>query len=138
MTDEPTSLSDEDILELVVSMTESRPALSTVRDAALSLQPMSLQPMSLQPESLQPQSVHYEGSVLPAPGVVDPGFTDRGVPTFDAVRERIEGRSGKAAGAAELDSESAAGAAEAERFAAREEAGKKRLDDIRKSMQQRP
>ncbi|MGB7364762.1 MAG: hypothetical protein WA931_17150 [Rhodococcus sp. (in: high G+C Gram-positive bacteria)] len=133
MTDEPTSLSDEDILELVVSITESRPALSTVRDAAL-----SLQPMSLQPESVQPESVHCEGSVLPAPGVVDPGFTDRGVPTFDAVRERIGGRSGKAAGAAELDSESAAGAAEAERFAAREEAGKKRLDDIRKSMQQRP
>ncbi|MDM2036712.1 hypothetical protein PP334_22590, partial [Mycobacteroides abscessus] len=35
----------------------------------------------------------------------DPGYTDSGVPTFESVREKIESRSGTAAGSAELDAE---------------------------------
>lgn len=38
-----------------------------------------------------------------------PAYTDRGVPTFDSVRERIEGRFGTSVGSAELAHDSSAG-----------------------------
>lgn len=130
--DQAASLPDAEVLDLVVALTSARPALRAVYDAALSLTPEA---------SVDPDIVPRTPSVtdipqIPVGGVaMDPGFTDAGVPTFDAVRERIDGRSGRAVGSTELDAESAVGRTEAEKFAERERAGKVRLDEIRKSMQ---
>ncbi|OHV04787.1 hypothetical protein [Mycobacterium talmoniae] len=66
----------------------------------------------------------------------DPEYTPGGVPTFDAVREKIETRYGAAQGAAELDAETAAGAAVDEQFEARQRAAAERLEQIRASMRE--
>jgi len=62
---------------------------------------------------------------------VPPGdYTEGGVPTFDYVRDRIEGRFGTSTGAAEL-----AGDAELdEKLAERDRAGRDKLEQIRRSM----
>ena len=69
-----------------------------------------------------------EDSAVPP---VPPGdYTDGGVPTFDYVRDRIEGRFGTSIGAAEL-----AGDAELdEKLAERDRAGRETLEQIRRSM----
>lgn len=66
----------------------------------------------------------------------DLGYTDSGVPTFESVREKIETRSGIAAGSAELDAESDEGRALEEQFEARNQAAAERLEEIRRSMRQ--
>jgi phage shock protein A len=70
----------------------------------------------------------------PAATPVDTGYTPRGVPTFDSVREKIETRYGTAIGAAELDAESAEGRTVEEQYDARQRAAAERLAEIRKSM----
>ncbi|AKC39004.1 phage shock protein A (IM30) [Mycolicibacterium phlei] len=66
----------------------------------------------------------------------DPGYTDSGVPTFESVREKIETRSGTAAGSAELDAESEEGRALEEQFEARNRAAAERIEEIRRSMRE--
>ncbi|AMW19813.1 MULTISPECIES: hypothetical protein [Mycobacteroides] len=66
----------------------------------------------------------------------DPGYTDNGVPTFESVREKIETRSGTAAGSAELDAESEEGRALEEQFEARSRAAADRIEEIRRSMRE--
>lgn len=66
--------------------------------------------------------------------MTEPGWTDDGVPTFEHVRERIEGRAATADGAEELDAESPEGRALAEQEADREQAGRDRLEEIRRSL----
>ncbi|AMU70409.1 hypothetical protein [Mycobacteroides abscessus] len=66
----------------------------------------------------------------------DPGYTDSGVPTFESVREKIESRSGTAAGSAELDAESAEGRAVEAQFEAKNRAAAQRLAEIRESMRE--
>ena len=66
----------------------------------------------------------------------DPGYTDNGVPTFESVREKIETRSGTAAGSAELDAESEEGRALEEKFEARSRAAADRIEEIRRSMRE--
>ncbi|CCQ16301.1 putative uncharacterized protein [Rhodococcus sp. AW25M09] len=61
-------------------------------------------------------------------------FTDSGVPTWDGVRDKVEHRSGTAAGAQELDEDSRAGRDLDEQWSERQEAGRRKLDEIRKSM----
>ncbi|OZD61072.1 hypothetical protein CH272_03335 [Rhodococcus sp. 05-340-1] len=61
-------------------------------------------------------------------------FTDSGVPTWDGVRDKVEQRSGTAVGAEELDRESRAGRDLDEQWNERQEAGRKKLDEIRRSM----
>ncbi|MBY4384946.1 hypothetical protein HQO24_23985 [Rhodococcus fascians] len=61
-------------------------------------------------------------------------FTDSGVPTWDGVREKVEHRSGTAVGAEELDRESRAGRDLDKQWNDRQEAGRKKLDEIRRSM----
>ena len=63
------------------------------------------------------------------------GYDESGVPTFESVREKIETRSGAAAGAAELAAESPEGRASEQDYAARQEAAAERLAEIRASMQ---
>jgi phage shock protein A len=66
----------------------------------------------------------------------DTGYTPGGVPTFDAVREKIETRYGTAIGASELAAETPEGRAVEEQYEARQRAAAERLAEIRKSMHQ--
>lgn len=71
----------------------------------------------------------------PAPGTLpDPDYTDTGVPTFDFVRDKIENRIATAIGSQELAEASAEGQSVDEMMRKRDEAAKKRLEEIRKSM----
>ncbi|CAN5410271.1 hypothetical protein BH11ACT7_BH11ACT7_41080 [soil metagenome] len=64
----------------------------------------------------------------------DSGYTPGGVPTFDAVREKIETRFGTAMGHAELDADTAEGRSVDEQYEARQRAAAERLAQIRESM----
>jgi phage shock protein A len=70
----------------------------------------------------------------PAWPALDSGYTAGGVPTFDAVREKIENRYATSLGAAELDAETPEGRSIAEQYEARHKAGAERLEQIRASM----
>jgi phage shock protein A len=61
-------------------------------------------------------------------------YTEAGLPTFDYVRDRIEGRIATSIGSAELPDEAKAAAQVDDQFAAREKAGKDRLAEIRRAM----
>lgn len=71
---------------------------------------------------------------LPAGADHDPGYTPSGVPTFEAVREKIETRYGTAVGSVELGSETPEGRRVEEQFEARQQAAAERLEEIRRSM----
>jgi phage shock protein A len=61
-------------------------------------------------------------------------YDERGVPSFDYVRDRIEGRHATALGAAELDEGTAAGRSVEEQEAERARAARAKLDEIRRSL----
>ena len=71
---------------------------------------------------------------IAAPAVPEPDYTPGGVPTFDRVRERIEGRFGTAMGSSELAHDSPSGQSLDEAWEKREKAGKAKLDEIRRSL----
>ncbi|OMC29455.1 hypothetical protein A5740_18805 [Mycobacterium sp. GA-1841] len=62
------------------------------------------------------------------------GYTPAGVPTFDAVREKIETRYGTALGASELAAETPEGRSAEEQYEKRQQAAAERLQQIRESM----
>jgi phage shock protein A len=66
------------------------------------------------------------------PPVPDGDYNEAGVPSFDYVRDRIEGRIATSEGASELAEGSAASVDE--QFADRERAGREKLEQIRRSM----
>ncbi len=66
--------------------------------------------------------------------VPDAGYTDRGVPTFDSVREKIETRYGASLGAAELDAETPEGRTVEQQYEDRHQAAAARLAQIRAEM----
>jgi phage shock protein A len=68
------------------------------------------------------------------PSAADSGFDRSGVPTFDAVREKIESRYATALGAEELAAETADSRAVEEQYEERERAAAQRLAQIRESM----
>jgi phage shock protein A len=70
----------------------------------------------------------------PAAQPFSTAYTDAGVPTFDFVRERIEGRAATALGQGELDAETPEGRTLAQQEADRDEAARERLAQIRRSM----
>lgn len=95
----------------------------------------------------QPVGEVIDGEVLPSssptPGSVDdpfipplpdPDYTEAGVPTFDFVRDKIEGRISTAIGSQELAEAGKEGQQVDEMMRKRDEAAKKKLDEIRKSM----
>jgi len=59
---------------------------------------------------------------------------DDGIPTFDEVREKIERRAATAIGSGEMAEESPEGRTVQEQFDDRNEAARRKLDEIRKSM----
>ncbi|KUI34187.1 hypothetical protein AU197_05865 [Mycobacterium sp. IS-1590] len=92
-----------------------------------------------EPEQDQQPAVDAE-VVEPTPGSttpvepVDSGYTPGGVPTFDAVREKIETRYGTAIGASELAAETPEGRSVAEQYDERQRAAAERLEQIREQM----
>ncbi len=85
--------------------------------------------MTQSPENLPSQADAVDAIAEP---VTD--YTDSGVPTVDYVRDQIEGRFAMSLGTAELAGETEPVQALDEQFAAREKAGKDRLEQIRRSM----
>jgi phage shock protein A len=65
---------------------------------------------------------------------LDPSYTASGVPTFESVREKIEGRYETSIGSAELDAESPEGRDVEKQYEDRQRAAAERLAQIRKSM----
>lgn len=63
-----------------------------------------------------------------------PDYDEHGVPSFDHVRDRIEGRHAASQGAAELADATPEGRSVEEQFTERERAARARLDEIRRSM----
>ncbi len=63
-----------------------------------------------------------------------PDYDEHGVPSFDYVRDRIEGRHATSLGATELADATPEGRTTEEQFTERERAGKAKLDEIRRSM----
>jgi hypothetical protein len=75
-----------------------------------------------------------DAELLPIGTPPDSGYTASGVPTFDAVREKIETRYGASLGSAELDAQTPEGRGVEERYEARQKAASERLEQIRASM----
>ncbi len=75
---------------------------------------------------------------LPTPPDAAMDYTEDGVPTFEFVRNRIEGRVATSIGTAELDADTTHVASLDEQAAAREQAGRDRLAEIRRSMHTPP
>ena len=77
-------------------------------------------------------------SPVPSPQEPDRAATDTdyvdGVPTFDFVRDKIEGRHATALGTTELSDESAAGRSLAQQQEDRDKAARERLEEIRRSL----
>ena len=70
-----------------------------------------------------------------APGPTPAGdYDEAGVPTFEHVRDKIEGRYATALGGTELAEESATGRSIAEQQADRDAAARERLEQIRRSV----
>lgn len=65
---------------------------------------------------------------------VSTDYTDEGVPTFDFVRDRIEGRAATAEGLGVLDAETPEGRTIAQQEADRDAAARDRLEQIRRGM----
>lgn len=93
-----------------------------------------------EPAALEGEIVPAAPAPAPAPGpaapveVPDTGYTAAGVPTFDAVREKIETRYGTALGASELAAETPEGRSVEEQYEKRQQAAAERLQQIRESM----
>ncbi|WP_132877987.1 hypothetical protein [Tamaricihabitans halophyticus] len=67
----------------------------------------------------------------PAP---DGDYAESGVPSFDYVRDQIESRFTTALGSTELAGEQPEAAEFEEKFTAREQAGRDKLEEIRRSL----
>lgn len=68
----------------------------------------------------------------------DTGYDSAGVPTFDSVREKIEGRYQTSIGAQELDAETPEGRSVEKQYEDRQRAAADRLTQIRESMHHHP
>lgn len=87
------------------------------------------------PEAADSAAAAPPPTVLPvAAPELDPGYTASGVPTFEAVQEKIETRYGTALGSAELDAETPEGRSVEEQYQARQRAAAEKLEEIRASM----
>lgn len=124
------ALDDAQFRSAVAQAAQGRPGLAALAAAAVQAQaPAAQAPVVAGPVLAGPP---------PAPGlpgaVPDVGFTPGGVPTFDSVREKIEGRVAVALGSEELDAQTPEGQSVQEQFEARSSAARDRLDQIRRAM----
>lgn len=97
-------------------------------------------PKPVDPEPVDPEPVDAEivPDPVPTTAVPPPAFTpdydERGVPSFDYVRDKIEGRVATSIGLGELAADTAAGRSVEEQEAERAKAATAKLDEIRRSM----
>jgi hypothetical protein len=70
----------------------------------------------------------------PAAPTPNPDYDERGVPSLDYVRDKIEGRYATSLGTAELAGETAAGRSVEQQEAERADKAKAKLDEIRRSL----
>jgi phage shock protein A len=93
------------------------------------------QPTSEPGEREEPQVVDAEiVDDAPEPQVPQGDYNEAGVPSFDYVRDRIEGRYGTSVGSTELAAETPEGRSIDEQMAERDRAGKEKLEQIRRAM----
>jgi hypothetical protein len=92
---------------------------------------MSSSPQSSESPSPEPRTPSGASTEMPA---APPGDYVDGVPTFDFVRDRIEGRYATAVGSTELAEESAAGRTAAQQQEDRDAKARERLEQIRRSL----
>lgn len=91
------------------------------------------------PQTVDPGTPPLDVIAEPVPVTPpDTGYTAAGVPTFDAVREKIETRFGASIGSAELAAETPQGRSIEEQYEARQKAATERLEQIRASMRDEP
>jgi len=105
----------------------------TEADEPRPAQPAAAEPVGSEPASPEP----VPATPLVEPDI-DPGYSAKGIPTFESVREKIETRYGTALGAAELDAESPEGRSVDEQYDKRQRAAAERLAQIRESMHEEP
>jgi phage shock protein A len=84
------------------------------------------------PEPIDAEIVHP--AEIPPVTAPRPDYDEHGVPSFDYVRDRIEGRHAASQGATELAGESPEGRTLDEQLTERDRAAKARLDEIRRSL----
>ncbi|MFE5647321.1 hypothetical protein [Rhodococcus sp. NPDC056516] len=144
------ALDDKDFLAVVRAVVERRPRLSVlisvVDTAAASLDPTRVEDADADTitdaeEVELPDTVVEVDEIIDVPVVLatdpripEPDYTEGGVPTFDRVREKIEGRFGTSIGSSELAHESPAGKSVDEQWDERQKAAKAKLEEIRRSM----
>jgi phage shock protein A len=93
--------------------------------------------MSESPDETVDAEVVEETGAVAVPGPMTApatDYTEQGVPTFDYVRDQIEGRFATSVGASELAGDTPEAASVDDQFAAREQAGRDRLAEIRRAM----
>ncbi|WP_069147194.1 hypothetical protein [Rhodococcus erythropolis] len=142
------ALDDKDFLAVVRAVVERRPSLSVllsvVDTAAASLELHRVEDDNTITDAEEvelPDTVVEVDEIIDVPVVLatdprvpEPDYTEGGVPTFDRVREKIEGRFGTSIGSAELAHESPAGKSVDEQWDERQKAAKAKLEEIRRSM----
>ena len=85
-------------------------------------------------DTASPGSSFPGSTTISSPGHIDPDYSEQGVPSFDFVRDKIEKRISTAIGSQELAEGTPEGQGVDDMMRKRDEAAKKKLDEIRKSM----
>ena len=85
-------------------------------------------------DTASPGSSFPGSTTISSPGHIDPDSSEQGVPSFDFVRDKIEKRISTAIGSQELAEGTPEGQGVDDMMRKRDEAAKKKLDEIRKSM----
>ncbi|GAD85172.1 hypothetical protein FEK33_27875 [Nocardia asteroides NBRC 15531] len=147
------ALPDHELVAVLRAAVAGRPGLGAVAAALAQAETGHAEtgsPVTLDTEVLDadvvPVASDQVGATLPVPpvphgvpGTATPtatgGYSTSGVPTFDAVRDKVERRFGTAQGMGELDRQTPAGRSADDQWEAREKAARERLAQIRKSMQ---
>jgi hypothetical protein len=88
---------------------------------------------SQKPPTPEPVDAEIMPDAAP-PAAPAPDYDERGVPTLDYVRDKIEGRFATSLGAAELAEGTAAGQRVEEQEAERAAAAKAKLEELRRSL----
>ncbi|MCM3897412.1 MULTISPECIES: hypothetical protein [Gordonia] len=86
------------------------------------------------PTSTSPASTSPAYTTISSPTHIDPDYSEQGVPSFDFVRDKIEKRISTAIGSQELAEGTPEGQGVDDMMRKRDEAAKKKLEEIRKSM----
>ncbi|MFB7879185.1 hypothetical protein ACFC06_28400 [Nocardia sp. NPDC056064] len=146
------ALPDADLVTVLRAAVAGRPGLVEVAAALAQVEtghaetgtPVNLDTVVVEADVV-PVASEQVGGTMPVPPVphgvpgaaaptVTGGYSPSGVPTFDAVRDKVEQRYGTAQGMGELDRQTPAGRSADEQWETREKAARERLAQIRKSM----